>query len=490
MASTLTGTSTPAPSASRTLPVRNPRTGAIDFQLHPASADEIAAICTRLRAAQRAWGEAPIEHRVAVMREWAERLKAHRADLIEADSIDTGYGQISKVAPDMVIGSVMRSCAMAPGIFEQARRSGTAPGMAHIKFDTNLRPYPLLGVIGPWNAPLMLSTLHAIPALFAGCAVIVKPSEVTPRFVKPMMETIREVPELAGVLTFVLGDAETGKAVVENVDIVNFTGSVPNGRKVAEACARRFIPAILELGGKDPVIITNTADLDKAATAVVRGAVTSTGQVCFSIERIYVQEEVHDKFVDLLVKKAQEVELNYPDPNKGQIGPFIFARQAEIVDEHIDDALAKGAKVRTGGKSENLGGGLYMRPTVITDVTHGMKLMKDETFGPVMPVMKYRTEDDAVRLANDTYYGLSAAVVAGTEEEARRIANRLDAGNVSVQDTFLTFASFACGIEPDSFNFSGIGRGRPGMLAFVRKQGVLVNTAEPASLVADGLKSI
>jgi acyl-CoA reductase-like NAD-dependent aldehyde dehydrogenase len=137
----------------------------------------------------------------------------------------------------------------------------------------------------------MLSTLHAIPALFAGCAVIVKPSEITPRFVGPMMETISETPELAEVLLFVVGDGETGQAVVENVDIVNFTGSVPNGRKVAEACARRFIPSILELGGKDPVIITQTADLQKAATAVLRGAVTSTGQVCFSIERIYVQEQ-------------------------------------------------------------------------------------------------------------------------------------------------------------------------------------------------------
>jgi succinate-semialdehyde dehydrogenase / glutarate-semialdehyde dehydrogenase len=487
---TPTATSTPTATAARALPVRNPRTGKIDFHMNVASTEEIAAICARLREAQRAWGAASIEHRAGVMREWAERLKAHRAELIEADSNDTGYGQISKVAPDMVIGSIMRGCATAPAIFEQARRTGTAPGMPHIKFDTNFRPYPLLGVIGPWNAPLMLSTLHAIPALFAGCAVIVKPSEVTPRFVQPMMEAIREVPELAGVLTFVLGDAETGKAVVDNVDIVNFTGSVPNGRKVAEACARRFIPAILELGGKDPVIITQTADLEKAADAVIRGAVTSTGQVCFSIERIYVQEEVHDAFVDLLVKKANQIEFNYPDPEKGQIGPFIFERQAAIVDEHLDDALAKGAEIRTGGKSQNLGGGLYMRPTVLTGVNHEMKVMKDETFGPVMPVMKYGTEADAVRLANDTYYGLSAAVIAGNEEEARRIGDRLDAGNVSVQDTFLTFASFAAGLEPDSFNYSGIGRGRPGMLAFVRKQGVLVNTAQPASLISEGIKSV
>jgi succinate-semialdehyde dehydrogenase/glutarate-semialdehyde dehydrogenase len=475
--------------AGNSLPVRNPRSGEIDMYITPPTADAVAAICARLREKQVPWGHAPLAHRIEVLKKWAERLQAHRAALIEADSIDTGYGQISRVAPDMVIGSILRTCAMAPSIFEQARRTGTSPHAPSIKYDTNLRPYPLAGIIGPWNAPLMLSTLHAVPALFAGCAVIVKPSEVTPRFVKPMMETIHAVPELSDVLTFVVGDGPTGAAIVENVDIVNFTGSVPNGRKVAEACARRFIPAILELGGKDPVIVTETADLQKAAKAIVRGAVTSTGQVCFSIERIYVQEKVHDAFVDLLVKEANRVELNYPDPTRGHIGPFIAERQSAIVDEHLDDAVRKGARIRAGGKSENLGGGLYMRATVLTGVTHEMKIMIDETFGPVMPVMKYGTEDEAVRLANDTYFGLSAAVIAGTEREARRIADRLDAGLVSVQDTFLTFAGFGAGLQTDAFKFSGIGS-RTGILAFLRKQGVLINSAEPACIIEEQLEAV
>jgi succinate-semialdehyde dehydrogenase / glutarate-semialdehyde dehydrogenase len=475
--------------AGNSLPVRNPRSGEIDMYITLPTADHVAAMCARLRENQLAWGHAPLAHRIEVLKKWAERLQAHRAALIEADSIDTGYGQISRVAPDMVIGSILRACAIAPSIFEQARRAGTSPHAPHIKYDTNLRPYPLAGIIGPWNAPLMLSTLHAVPALFAGCAVIVKPSEVTPRFVKPMMETIHDVPELADVLTFVVGDGQTGAAIVENVDIVNFTGSVPNGRKVAEACARRFIPAILELGGKDPVIVTETADLQKAAMAIVRGAVTSTGQVCFSIERIYVQERVHDAFVDLLVKEANRVELNYPDPGRGQIGPFIAERQSAIVDEHLDDAVHKGAVIRTGGKSENLGGGLYMRATVLTGVTHEMKIMVDETFGPVMPVMKYTTEDEAVRLANDTYFGLSAAVIAGTQQEARRIADRLDAGLVSVQDTFLTFAGFGAGLQTDAFKFSGIGS-RTGISAFLRKQGVLINSAEPACIIEEQLEAV
>jgi succinate-semialdehyde dehydrogenase/glutarate-semialdehyde dehydrogenase len=485
----MTSTIVQRPAPRNSMPVRNPRTGEIDMQIAPASAEEIAAICARLRQSQEPWGRAPIVHRIEVMKEWAESLQAHKEALIEADSIDTGGGQISRVAPDMVIGSIRRTCAIAPAIFEQARRAGSAPGTPHIQYDTNLRPYSLAGIIGPWNAPLMLSTLHAIPALFAGCAVIVKPSEVAPRFVEPMMETIRKIPELANVLAYVVGDGKTGEAIVENADIINFTGSVPNGRKVAEACARRFIPAILELGGKDPVIITATADLDRAVKAVLRGAVTSTGQVCFSIERIYVHEKVHDAFIGRLVKEAERVELNYPDPNRGQIGPFIAERQAAIVDDHLDDAVAKGAVIRTGGKSENLGGGLYMRPTVLTGVTHEMKIMKDETFGPVMPVMKFRTEDEAVRLANDTYFGLSAAVIAGTEEEARRIGDRLDAGMVSLQDTFLTFAGFGAGLQADSFKFSGMGS-RAGIMAFLRRQGVLLNTGEPACLIDESLRAV
>ena len=468
----------------RILPVRNPRTGQNDYQITPPTAEELREICARLREGQKSWGSAPLEHRIALMRRWAERIKAHSAELAEADSIDTGYCAISRMSPGIVTGSILGWSNAAPGILECARLEGKSSILPNIAFHTELRPYPLLGVISPWNAPLMLSLIDAVPALFAGCAAIVKPSEVAPRFIEPLTRTIAEVPELASVLTFVAGDGETGQEIIQNVDILCFTGSVPTGRKVAESCAKRFIPVFLELGGKDPVIVTETADLDRAATAILRGAVFGTGQVCFSVERIYVQEDVHAVFVDLLVKKAEQVQLNYPDPNKGHIGPFGMARQAEIVDAHLEDAVRKGAVVRTGGKSHNLGGGLYMRPTVLTNVTHEMKIMQEETFGPVMPVMKYKTEDEAVRLANDTIYGLSAAVIAGSEEEAQRIGRRIDAGTVSLQDTFLTLSKTR-DVESNSFKFSGMGGARTGpgsILRFVRKQAFLTNTAQPDAL--------
>jgi acyl-CoA reductase-like NAD-dependent aldehyde dehydrogenase len=349
---------------------------------------------------------------------------------------------------------------------------------------SQLTPYPLLGVISPWNAPLMMSLMDAVPALLAGCAAIIKPSEVTPRFVGPISETIRAVPGLADVLTYVVGDGLTGQQIIENVDIVCFTGSVTNGRKVAEACARRFIPAFLELGGKDPAIVTASANVAEAARAIVRGAVYNTGQVCYSIERVYAHESIHDALVAALVQEAGKVELNYPDPNAGHIGPFIFDRQAAIVDQHLDDALARGARLRSGGKSFALGGGLYMRPTVLTHVTHEMKIMRDETFGPVIPVMSYRTEEEAVSLANDTEFGLSAAVIAGDAEEAQRLAREIDAGSVSVQDTFLTFAKLRK-IGTHSFKRSGLGGSRTGpesILRFLRRKAILVNTAKPEGI--------
>ncbi|MDX2222315.1 MAG: aldehyde dehydrogenase family protein [Rhodospirillaceae bacterium] len=467
-----------------TLPVRNPRTGEIDYHITPPTAVEVAEKAKGLRAAQKDWAAAPIEHRVGVMRQWADAIDRNRRAIALAEAADTGRYRMASESPDAVIWGIRGWCDRAPEIVKKALLEGTSTIMPHVKFRSQLKPYPLLGVISPWNFPMMLSAIDATPALIAGCAAIIKPSEVTPRFVEPLMETIQSVPELAKVLTYVVGDGETGQALIENVDIVCFTGSVATGRKVAEACARRFIPVFLELGGKDPVIVTENADLERATDAVLRGSVYATGQICFSIERVYVQEKVHDAFVDKLVKKAEQIELNYPDMHKGHIGPFIFAKQAGIVDGQIDDAVARGAQVRTGGKSQNLGGGLYMRPTVLTGVTHEMKVMQDETFGPVIPVVKYKTKDEAVKLANDTEFGLSGAVIAGSEDEALELGREIDAGGISLQDTTLTGAILR-DAEKTSFNLSGLGGSRMGpasILRFFRKKALMTNTQAPTDL--------
>jgi succinate-semialdehyde dehydrogenase/glutarate-semialdehyde dehydrogenase len=472
------------------LPVRNPYTGEVDYEITPPAREELTALCDSLRAAQVNWGTAPLEYRVAVMLRWADELEAAYGPLSAADFTDTGGSLIALMSPRIVASSVRSWAADAAGVLDAAARSGTSSIMPSIAFRTQLVPYALVGAISPWNAPLMLSCLDPVPALFAGSAVIVKPSEVAPRFVEPLMATIRAVPELAAVFTFVTGDGQTGQQLIQQVDLLCFTGSVANGRKVAVACAERLIPAYLELGGKDPAIVTATADLDAAATAVLRGAAFGTGQVCFSTERVYVHEDVHDAFVAALVAKADALTLNYPDVNSGEIGPFGLDRQARIADEHLADALAKGAELKAGGPSQVLGaepgvsGGHFMRPTVLTGVTHDMVLMTEESFAPIMPVMRYRTEDEAIALANDTHYGLSAAVIAGTPEEAARIAERVNAGTIALQDTFLTLFKTR-DVGTNSFADSGLGGDRTGpgsILRFLRKKALMTQSAPPPPL--------
>jgi acyl-CoA reductase-like NAD-dependent aldehyde dehydrogenase len=419
-----------------------------------------------------AWAAAGVSRRSEVLKAWSGRLLSESSALLEALANDTGRHRLAASELRSVVGMVAGNVALASqALAEAGERPSITPGIA---VETQLVPYGLVGVISPWNFPLLLSMLDTIPALLAGCAVLVKPSEVTPRFVAPLMASLREFPELASVLAFVTGDGLTGAALIEQVDAVCFTGSVATGRKVAEACARRFIPAFLELGGKDPVIVLGSADPDRAAAVVLRASVQATGQACQSLERVYVDERIQQAFLERLVARAEAVRLNYPDSHRGQVGPLIFARQAEIIAAQLADAVSKGARILTGGKIENHGGGAWLRPTVVTGVTHDMALMTEETFGPVMPVLGFRHVDEAVRLANDSVYGLSGAVL-GDEAEALAVARRLNVGAVSINDGGLTTEVFDA--EKNAFNLSGLGASRmgpSGLLRFLRKKALLI----------------
>ena len=471
----------------RTLPVRNPRTGRIDFDLPVTSGEEVATKAARLRANQVAWAAMPIGERIAIMGRWLAAVRTRANDIAAADAEDTGGCHTSYLQGFITMGNVGGWIDDAEAALERASFHGPSKSMPQVEVRAQLVPYGLVGVISPWNAPMMLALLDAVPALFAGSAVLLKPSEITPRFVKPLFETVAEVPELAGVFDYVMGDGATGRDLIDRVDLVCFTGSVPTGRKIAVHCAERLIPCFLELGGKDPVIVTADADLERATTSVLRGAVHASGMVCFSVERIYVARPIHDAFVARLVEKAGEVRLNSDDPRAGHLHPFTFAPQAEIVSRHLADAVAKGATILTGGKVEEIGGGLYMRPTVLTGVTHDMAVMQEETFGPVLPVMAYDTVDEAVRLANDTIFGLTASVIARDEAEALPIAERVNAGAVFVQDTFLTFGKNRT-IGTHSFGASGLGGSRTGpesILRFVRRKALMTQHGEVADIRND-----
>lgn len=472
--------------AGRELPVRNPRTGQHDYQIAVPDAAALAALGLRLRKGQVAWAESGVAARSAVLQAWARQVLNQPADqpgsVLEALARDTGRHLLAGNELRALGGMVAGNAAMAAhALAEVPERPSVTPG---IGIQAQLVPYGLVGVISPWNFPFLLSMLDTIPALLAGCAVLVKPSEVTPRFVAPLMASLRDFPELAAVLAFVTGDGPTGAALIEQVDAVCFTGSVATGRKVADACARRFIPAFLELGGKDPVIVLGSAEPDRAAAVVLRASVQATGQACQSLERVYVQRDIEARFIERLVARAEAVTLNYPDSRRGQVGPLIFARQAEIIEAQLADAVAKGAHVLTGGRIENHGGGLWLRPTVVTGVTHDMALMTEETFGPVIPVMSFAGNEDAVRLANDSIYGLSAAVL-GDEVEALTVARRLNVGAVSVNDGGLTTEVFDA--EKNAFNLSGLGASRmgpSGLLRFLRKKALLVQHGTPKDMNA------
>lgn len=460
----------------REMPVRNPRTGEDDYVIHPLDATALAELAGRLRKAQPAWAAAGVAHRAQVLREWAKQLLAAPSAVIEALSTDTGRRRLAASELQALRGMVEGYAGMASTLLApSAERNSVVPGIA---IDTELVPYQLVGVISPWNFPFLISMLDAIPALMAGSAVIVKPSEVTPRFIAPLMESVRAVPELAAVFAVIEGDGATGAALIDEIDILCFTGSVATGRKVGEACTRNFIPSCLELGGKDPGIVLASADPEKAARVVLRASVQATGQACQSLERIYVQQPIYDAFLDALVAAAEATELNYPDVHSGQVGPLIFARQAQIIEEQLADARKHGARILTGGEIEHHGGGSWLRPTVVADVSHDMQLMTEETFGPVVPVMPFDDVDAAVGFANDSRFGLSAAVF-GAEDEARQVAARLEAGAISINDGGLTTEAFDA--EKNSFKLSGMGpsrMGSSGLLRFLRKRAILIQRGQ------------
>lgn len=455
-----------------TLLVRNPRTGARDYEMRVHDAAEVSATAARVLAGQTAWADAGVTHRCAVLAAFHDALSARRPELVAALEADTGRRWASHMEVDTALSNIARCSGYAAGIFAERPPVATAdPG---VRFMTDLEPYRLVGCIGPWNFPLQLSLIDAVPALLAGSSVVVKPSEMTPRFVPVLRSILEKVGALDQVLAIVEGDAATGASLVAVVDAICFTGSTATGRKVAQNAAERLIPAFLELGGKDPAIVLQSADLDAASSAILWGSTINSGHSCMSIERVYVDERILEPVVERLVRKANAVRLAYPGVGDGEIGPIITEQQIAVIEAQLRDAMTRGARIRTGGEIELLGGGTYLRPTILTDVDHSMRIMQEETFGPIIPVMPFATEAQAVSLANDGHYGLSAAVFAATVDEALGVAHHLEAGGVSVNDVCLT--GLVPEAEKNSFKLSGLGGSRMGpssVRRFLRQRAII-----------------
>jgi len=454
--------------------VRNPRSGELDYSFTPTAPGAVAKAAKTLREHQTAWLALGLDKRIEALRAFAEALTTNQHGILEALTNDTGRHYISKVEVDSVANAVERWARIAG---ESIRVSGVSSAMPHIRYHVDMRPFALVGIISPWNFPLTLSLIDALPALTAGAAVILKPSEVTPRFAGPLRKILSSIEGLKDVFTIVDGDGMTGAAVVDHVDVICFTGSMATGRKVGEQAARNFIPSFLELGGKDPAIVMESADVDRATTALLRGSILNAGQACQSIERIYVARPIFDSFRDMLVKKAKAVTINADDIHSGHLGPIIFDKQADILTGQINDARDKGAVVHTGGGIVEHGG-LWCYPTVITGLTDDMKIMNEETFGPLLPIIPFDTIEEAISEANNSEYGLSAAVFAGTVDEAVAVGAQIEAGGISINDAALT--ALMNEAEKDSFKLSGLGAprmGTSGYTRFFRKQSFMINEA-------------
>ncbi|MEA5569909.1 aldehyde dehydrogenase family protein [Calothrix sp. UHCC 0171] len=458
---------------SKSIDIRNPRSGKYDYVVIPPPQKLLLQQFQRLRRAQLRWLALGLEGRIEALQSWKQSIVKAREKLTEALIVDTGRLAMSIFEVDSFISNIDRWCILAPRLL---RENEFDTPISQIKFQQTAVPYPLVGVITPWDFPLLQVAIDTLPALISGCAVVVKPSEITPRFIAPLMTTFANIPQLKDVLAFVEGDADTEVTVVESVDFICFTGNLETGRAVAEIAAQQFIPACVELGGKNPAIVLESANIDLATSAILWGAVVNSGQSAHAIERIYVAESIFEDFYHQLVAKAHRLQIAHPTLESGELGPIISVPQAAIIREQLQQAKENGAVVHCGGEVENINGGLWCRPTVLTAVDNSMSIMTERTLAPIMPVMAVTNSEEAVNLANDSIYGLSAAIFTESEAEAEAVAEKVQAGNISINDASLAILQIAASQgtitlpegEQNAFKFSGIGNSRTGITALTR----------------------
>ncbi len=466
-----------------TIAVENPATGKVIGTVPVVDAAELAGMVSRAREAQPGWRELDFSGRGAVMRR-AQRWMLDNAErVIGAVIEETGKTYEDAQATDF--GYVVQSLGFWAGhaadyLADERSHYWGNPAVAGKKLVMRYEPVGVVGVIAPWNFPLVNGFGDCIPALMAGNSVILKPSEVTPLSSLLMVEMFRECGTPEDVFQVATGDGSTGAALIAAVDCVMFTGSTHTGRLVAKTAAEALIPCHLELGGKDPMIVCADADVDKAAMAAAYYSMNNAGQACTSVERVYVEEPIYDEFVRLVTERVGSLRQGAPSgPGSVDVGAIIFPPQMQTIEAHVQDAVAKGAKVLVGGHARADTGGTYYEPTVLVEVDHTMDTMREETFGPVVPIMKVADVDEAVRLANDSSYGLQASVWTRDTPRGEQIARRLEAGAVCVNAAQINY--FALNLPMGGWKSSGISarHGAGGIRKYCRVQSMLVSGFGP-----------
>jgi acyl-CoA reductase-like NAD-dependent aldehyde dehydrogenase len=458
--------------------VENPATGEIVGSVPAMSDADVAEMAARARAAQPAWEALGYEGREVFFRRAQKWFVEHRQRVIDTVVAETGKTHEDAQLPEVIyVADALAFWPKAARTYlADERISPHSPLMFGRRMTLRYRPMGVVGVIGPWNFPLVNGFGDCIPALAAGNTVILKPSQVTPLSSLLAAECLREVGVPDGVFQVATGGGGTGATLIDHVDFVMFTGSTETGRKVMERAAKTLTPVSLELGGKDPMIVLADADVERAANAATYYSMNNGGQVCISVERVYVEEPIHDEFVERVVEKVRALRQGPPaGPGSVDVGAVIFPPQVDLIEEHVRDAVAKGATVRVGGHARTIGGGRFFEPTVMTGVDHTMKAMTEETFGPTLPIMRVRDAEEAVRLANDSPFGLAASVWTRDGDRGERIARRIEAGAVAVNDAQYFYGALE--LPMGGFKTSGIGarHGAYGIRKYCRQQSISVN---------------
>jgi succinate-semialdehyde dehydrogenase / glutarate-semialdehyde dehydrogenase len=451
--------------------VLSPFTQELLWHVAQMDAGEVGRVVDQARAAQPSWASLSVRKRIAVLLRFHDLVLEHRDELLDIIQIETGKARRDALEEVLdVCVNIQHYARTAPRILRERRHRGALPLLTRVREIKH--PVGVVGVIAPWNYPLTLAASDAVAALIAGNSVVVKPDVQTTHTALLVARLLREAGLGEGLFGVVTGDGPgTGAALIEYVDHVMFTGSTATGRRVAEACARRLIGCTLELGGKNALIVRGDVDPIKAAHTAARAMFANTGQLCISMERVYVDDRVYDAFVEAVVSAVVSMRIGTSVGWGADCGPLINRMQFDRVRSHVDDAVDSGASLLAGGYARPDIGPLAFAPTLLGEVSDSMAVCREETFGPVAAIYRVHDDEEAVRCANDTEYGLNASILSADVGVARALARRLSAGSVNINEGYAaTWGSVAAPVGGRGDSGLGVRHGDAGLLAYTESQ--------------------